>query len=110
MFKVHQVDPAARRIVVDRALEAVIETVGTDLPAAVLTAVKDLNQPRYPSLLKIRKAAKAEIRVYDAAELGLTAEALAPQVEVPRPCARSPSSARRDDRRQLRRRQGPAAD
>ena len=80
VFKVHEVDPSARRIVVDRALEAVIETVETTLPA-VVTAVKDLNQPRYPSLLKIRKAAKAEIRVYDAAGLGLTAEALAPQVE-----------------------------
>jgi len=80
VFKVHQVDPSAGRIVVDRALEAVIETVETTLPA-VLTAVKDLNQPRYPSLLKIRKAAKAEIHIYNAAELGLTAEALAPQVE-----------------------------
>ena len=79
VFKVHEVDPAARRVVVDRALEDVIETVETSLPA-VLTTVKDLNQPRYPSLLKIRKAAKAEIPVYGVAELGLNPASLAPGV------------------------------
>ena len=79
VFKVHEVDPAGRRVVVDRALETVVETVETRLPA-VLTTVKDLNQPRYPSLLKIRKAAKAEIPVYTAAALGLSPEQLTPKV------------------------------
>ena len=78
--KVHEVDPGARRVVVDRALETVIETVEATLPA-VLTAVKDLNQPRYPSLLKIRKAAKADIPVYNAADLGLDPAELRPRVE-----------------------------
>ena len=80
VFKVHEIDPVARRVVVDRALEEVIETVEATLPA-VLTTVKDLNQPRYPSLLKVRKAAKASIPVYTAADLGLDPHALRPRVE-----------------------------
>ena len=80
VFKVHEVDPVARRVVVDRALEDEIETIEATMPA-VLTTVKDLNQPRYPSLLKIRKAAKADIPVYTAADLGLTPEELQPRVQ-----------------------------
>jgi electron transfer flavoprotein beta subunit len=79
VFKVHEIDPEARRVVVDRALERVIETVECSLPA-VLTTVKDLNQPRYPSLLKVRKAAKAEIPIYSAADLGIEPAELAPRV------------------------------
>jgi electron transfer flavoprotein beta subunit len=77
--KVHELDPVAKRVVVDRALESVIETVEATLPA-VLTTVKDLNQPRYPSLLKVRKAAKAEIPTYAAADLNLSAHDLTPRV------------------------------
>ena len=80
VYKVHELDSAARRVVVDRALERVVETIESSLPA-VLTTVKDLNQPRYPSLLKIRKASKAEIPTYGAADLGLSGEQLAPRVE-----------------------------
>ncbi len=79
VFKVHEIDPVARRVVVDRALETVLETVESSLPA-VLTTVKDLNQPRYPSLLKVRKAAKAEIPVLSAADLDLDAGQLRPRV------------------------------
>ncbi len=79
VFKVHELDPAAKRVVVDRALESVIETVETTLPA-VLTTVKDLNQPRYPSLLKVRKAAKAEIPMLTGTDLNLTQADLTPRV------------------------------
>jgi electron transfer flavoprotein beta subunit len=79
IFKVHELDPGARRVVVDRALERVIETVECTLPA-VLTTVKDLNQPRYPSLLKVRKAAKAEIPIYSQADLGIGPAELTPRV------------------------------
>ena len=90
--KVQELDPAAKRVVVDRALETVIETVESTLPA-VLTTVKDLNQPRYPSLLKVRKAAKAEIPTYGAADLNLSAHDLTPRVVyvdrvLPPPCPR----------------------
>lgn len=80
VFKVHEVDAKGKRVVLDRALETTVETVETSLPA-VLTTVKDLNQPRYPSLLKIRKAAKADIPVYTAADLGIDGASLAPKVE-----------------------------
>lgn len=94
VFKIHELDPAARRVVADRALEAQIETVETTLPA-VITAVKDLNQPRYPSLLKIKKAQKAEVPRWSIADLGLEAQAIAPKTTVldrvpppPRPTGR----------------------
>lgn len=80
VFKVHEIDAQAKRAVVDRALENTIETVESTLPA-VLTTVKDLNQPRYPSLLKIRKAAKADIPTWSAADLGIEASTLTPKVE-----------------------------
>jgi electron transfer flavoprotein beta subunit len=49
VYKVHELNAGAKRVVVDRALETTVETVEASLPA-VLTTVKDLNQPRYPSL------------------------------------------------------------
>jgi electron transfer flavoprotein beta subunit len=71
VFKVHQLDANAKRVVVDRAMETTTETVEATLPA-VLTTVKDLNQPRYPSLLKIKKAQKADIPRLSAGDLGLS--------------------------------------
>src|SRR5215216_1569311 len=61
-----------RRIVAERHLEEQIETVESRLPA-VVTVVKDINEPRYPSLLRIKKVAKVEIPVWSASDLGLTA-------------------------------------
>src|SRR6185295_16630869 len=63
-----------RRIVAERHLEEQIESVESRLPA-VVTVVKDINEPRYPSLLRIKKVAKIEIPVWDMAALGLSAEA-----------------------------------
>jgi electron transfer flavoprotein beta subunit len=79
VFKVHELDANARRVVVDRTLEDVLETVEASLPA-VLTTVKDLNQPRYPSLLKIKKAQKAEVPTWSAADLGISAADVASRV------------------------------
>src|SRR6266487_198672 len=53
-------------------LEEQLETVEAPLPA-VVTVIKDLNEPRYPSLLRIKKVAKVEIPTWSAAELGLSA-------------------------------------
>ena len=44
--------------------------MGGPLPA-VITVVKDINRPRFASLLTVRKASKAEIPVWDAQDLGL---------------------------------------
>lgn len=79
VYKVHELDAGAKRVVADRAMETTTETVEATLPA-VLTTVKDLNQPRYPSLLKIKKAQKADIPRWTAAELGLNPAELAPKV------------------------------
>jgi electron transfer flavoprotein beta subunit len=48
------------------------ETVSSKLPA-VITVVKEINEPRYPSFMGIRKAAKATIPTWGLAELGLSA-------------------------------------
>jgi electron transfer flavoprotein beta subunit len=58
--KVREIDPGKKRIVVERLLEHGREIVESSLPA-VMTVVKDINEPRLPSLLGIKKAAKAQI-------------------------------------------------
>ena len=65
-------DPAARTISAVRLLEKSRETVASRLPA-LITVVKEINEPRYPSLIGIRKAARADIPVLGCDELGLQA-------------------------------------
>ena len=71
--KIHEIDEAGKRIVAERHLEEQIETIESSLPA-VVTVVKDLNEPRYPSLLRIKRVSKVEIPVWSAAELGVTGD------------------------------------
>lgn len=66
-------------IVVERHLEEQIETVDAQLPA-LISVIKGANEPRYPSLLRIRKVAKIEIPIWGAADLGLSSADLAPAV------------------------------
>lgn len=66
------VDPAAKTITAVRLLEGGRETVTSRLPA-VITVVKEINEPRYPSFMGIRKAAKATIPTWGLADLGLEA-------------------------------------
>lgn len=68
-------DPEGGKIKVARALESGREIVEASLPI-VLTVMKGIHEPRYPSLLGIRKAAKREVPVWTAAELGLDPTAL----------------------------------
>jgi electron transfer flavoprotein beta subunit len=70
--KVAEVDPAGGTIKVERLLEEGRQVVAAKLPA-VLGTVKEINEPRYPSFMGIRKAAKANIPVWTAGELGLDA-------------------------------------
>lgn len=79
--KVLDVDPASKKMSVERHLETTIETVTANLPA-VVSVIKDINQPRYPSLLKIKKVAKVTPPVMSAADLGLSAADLTPAVTV----------------------------
>lgn len=55
-------------LTVERLLEEVNEKVACPLPA-VLTVVKQMNEPRLPSLKGMMKAKKAEIRSMSAAEI-----------------------------------------
>lgn len=77
--KIEQLDPAAKTIKAVRTIEAGRETVSSQLPA-VMTMVKEINEPRYPSFMNIRKAAKKKIPVWGLADLGLSAADVGPQV------------------------------
>jgi electron transfer flavoprotein alpha/beta subunit len=68
--KVMAVDWATKVLKAERMLEKGREVVEARLPL-VLTAEKDMNQPRYPSLINIRKASKKEIAVWTPADLGI---------------------------------------
>jgi electron transfer flavoprotein beta subunit len=66
---------------VEREIEGAHETWDVTLPA-VLSAQKGLNEPRYASLKGIMAAKKKLIETKGAADLGLTAERLAPKTKV----------------------------
>ena len=74
-------------LIVERLLEGGLQVVKARLPA-VIAVTKDINQPRYASSLGIRKAAKAPITVWSAADLGVTAAAKTTVVERRVPPAR----------------------
>ena len=69
--RVDDLDPAAGTVRVERLLEQGRQIAASRLPA-VLNVTKEINEPRYPSFIGIRKAAKADIPVWDAAELGIS--------------------------------------
>jgi electron transfer flavoprotein beta subunit len=66
---VREIDAAKKRIVVERFLENGREVVESSLPV-VITVIKDINEPRLPSLLGIKKAAKAQIPTLTAKDIG----------------------------------------
>jgi electron transfer flavoprotein beta subunit len=68
VFKIQDIDFDAKRVKVERLLEEGREVVETSLPA-LLTVVKDINQPRYPTIMGIRRATRAEIPTWTAADL-----------------------------------------
>lgn len=76
--KVRALDPASKSIIVERLLEEGREVVQAPLPA-LLSVVKEINEPRYPSFLGIRKAAKLQPPVWGMKELGLAPEQVGTQ-------------------------------
>jgi electron transfer flavoprotein beta subunit len=62
----------ADTIKVDRAIEEGRQVVSAKMPA-VVSLVKDYGEPRYPSFMGIRKAARAEVPVWSLANLGISA-------------------------------------
>lgn len=77
--KILELDFAAKTIKVERMVEQGKQIVSAQLPA-VISVLKDINEPKYPSLIGIRKAAKAEIPVWSLADLGLSASLPVTQV------------------------------
>ena len=67
--KVREIDLTKKRIVVERLLENGREVVESSLPV-LITVVKDINEPRLPSLLGIKKAAKAQIPTLTSKDIG----------------------------------------
>jgi electron transfer flavoprotein beta subunit len=70
VIKIVEIDPAGRSIKVERFMEEGRQVCTAALPA-VISVIKGINEPRYPSFMGIRKAAKATIPVWSAADLGL---------------------------------------
>jgi electron transfer flavoprotein beta subunit len=66
--KIREINPEAKKIVVERLLEHGREILESSLPA-LITVVKDINEPRLPSLLGIKKAAKAQIPTLTAKDI-----------------------------------------
>jgi electron transfer flavoprotein beta subunit len=79
--KIQAIDFNARTIKVDRMVEEGKQIASSKLPV-VISVLKDINEPRYPSFMGIRKASKAQIPVWSSADLGLgdTAAGSAAQV------------------------------
>ncbi len=69
--KIIDINFADCTIKVERLLEQGRQTVESRLPA-VISVVKEINEPRYPSFMGIRKASKAEIPTWSAADIGVT--------------------------------------
>ena len=68
VFKIREIDFEQGSIKTERLLEEGREVVQTTLPA-LLTVVKDINQPRYPTGRALRKARRADIPIWGADEL-----------------------------------------
>lgn len=68
--KIEEIDEGAKTIKAIRAIEAGREMVSSRLPA-VVTVVKEINEPRYPSFMNIRKAAKKDVPTWSLADLGI---------------------------------------
>lgn len=69
-----EMDTDAKTIKVERTVEQGKEITTATLPA-VISVLKDINEPRYPSFIGIRKAGKAKIPVWSLADLGIDAPA-----------------------------------
>lgn len=73
------VDPVAASVTAIRLLENGRQRVSSRLPA-LITVVKEINEPRYPSFMGLRQAKKAVIPTWTLADLGLEAGQLKAQV------------------------------
>jgi len=68
VFKIREIDFEGRTITVERLVEEGREVVTSRLPA-LLTVVKDINQPRQPTFMGIRRAARMRVPIWTIKEL-----------------------------------------
>ena len=68
VFQIREVDLEGQTITVERLVEEGREVVTSPLPCLV-TVVKDINTPRYPSFMGIRRANKRDYPVWSAEDL-----------------------------------------
>ncbi len=68
--KIEEIRPDDRYLKVERMMEEGYEVIETNLPA-LITVVKEINEPRVPSLKGMMRAKKAEIVKWSAADLAL---------------------------------------
>jgi len=74
VLKIKAVDPQAGTITVVRMVEEGTETVSAQLPV-VIGVLKEINEPRYPSFMGIRKASRATIPVWSSIDLEMSSSA-----------------------------------
>lgn len=67
---IRELDPDGGTITIERLVEEGKEVVKANLPV-VISVVKEINEPRYASFMGIRKANRAEIPVWGAADVAL---------------------------------------
>ncbi len=65
-----EIDYEAKTIKVEKMYEQGKQVVTSKLPA-VISVMKGINEPRYPSFIKIRKANKVQIPVWSLGDLGI---------------------------------------
>jgi electron transfer flavoprotein beta subunit len=70
VIKIAEIDPDAKVIKVERMMDEGRQVCTASLPA-VVSVIKGINEPRYPSFMGIRKAAKATVPTWTAADLGV---------------------------------------
>lgn len=74
-----EVNLAGKSLTAARLLDSGRQVVQSSLPA-LITVVKEINEPRYPSFMGLRKAKKVDIPAWTLADIGLTAGQIAAQV------------------------------
>ncbi|MCY3906048.1 MAG: electron transfer flavoprotein subunit beta/FixA family protein [Anaerolineaceae bacterium] len=69
--RILELDAAGGRLRVERSLEQGRQVLDCRLPA-VISVLKDINEPRYPSFMGIRRASRASIPLWSLADLEIT--------------------------------------
>jgi electron transfer flavoprotein beta subunit len=70
--RIREIDPGGKTLTVERLLEEGRQVLSSQLPA-IVSVVKEINEPRYPSFMGIRKASKMQPQAWSAADLGVDA-------------------------------------